>query len=176
MNKYKLLKSDYVKTPKWCAEDMIGWFNPVGKVLDPCRGENKVFWNILKCDWNEITEGSDFFENDNRYDWIIGNPPYSIFNKWLRHSYKIGKNIVYLLPTFKVWNPLSLARLYRDSGGIKHIRLYDAGKRIQTFRDSSFNTFIKITNETLCQKTRKRNPIRINMRDIKLQFSKHNMC
>lgn len=134
MNKYKLLKSDYVKTPKWCAEDMIGWFNPVGKVLDPCRGENKVFWNILKCDWNEITEGSDFFENDNRYDWIIGNPPYSIFNKWLRHSYKIGKNIVYLLPTFKVWNPLSLARLYRDSGGIKHIRLYDAGKRIEWSR------------------------------------------
>lgn len=133
--KYKLLKSDYVQTPIWCAEDMINYFKPNGKILDPCRGKNKVFYNLLNNpDWCEIEENVDFFDNKDNYDFIIGNPPYSIFNKWLRHSYKIGRNIIYLLPTFKVWNPLSLARLYRDSGGIKHIRLYDTGKRIEWSR------------------------------------------
>jgi hypothetical protein len=133
--KYKLLASDYVKTPEWCAKDMVGHFSPSGRILDPCRGENKVFYNILEnCDWCEINEGIDFFENKNQYDWVIGNPPYSIFNAWIRQSYKIGKNIVYLLPTFKVWNPLSLARLYRDRGGIRHIRLYDVGKKIEWSR------------------------------------------
>lgn len=133
--KYKLLPSDYVKTPKWCAQDMISYFNPKGEILDPCMGKNRVFYDILEnADWCEITDGVDFFENNKQYNWIIGNPPYSIFNRWLRHSYKISENIVYLLPTFKVWNPLSLARLYRDKGGIKHIRLYDVGKRIEWAR------------------------------------------
>lgn len=134
MKKYKLLESDYVQTPQWCAVDMIKFFNPTGKILDPCRGENKVFWKILKCDWNEITEDSDFFDNHNHYNWIIGNPPYSIFNVWIRHSYKLADNIVYLLPTFKVFNALSLMRLYRDVGGIKHIRVYDVGKQIEWSR------------------------------------------
>lgn len=138
-NKYNLLQSDYVKTPEWCAIDMINYFQPSGKILDPCRGENKVFYNNL-CnlslipDWCEITENVDFFENKKKYDWIIGNPPYSIFNKWIKYSYTIGEDIVYLLPTFKIYNALSLIRLYRDKGGIKHIRLYDTGKRIEWSR------------------------------------------
>lgn len=109
---------------------MITYFNPSGKILDPCRGENKVFWNILNCDWCEITQGKDFFACNQKYDWIIGNPPYSIFNPWIKHSYEIADNIVYLLPTFKVHNALSLMRLYRDKGHIKHIRMYDTGKDI----------------------------------------------
>jgi len=135
LKKYELLESDYVQTPEWCAKDMIDYFKPIGKILDPCRGKNKVFYNSLNnSDWCEITEGIDFFENNNQYDWIIGNPPYSIFNIWIKQSYKIGSNIVYLSPTFKIFNALSLMRLYRDKGGIKHIRVYDTGKDIEWSR------------------------------------------
>lgn len=135
MKNYELLESDYVRTPEWCAKDMIGYFKPSGKILDPCRGENKVFYNLLpNIDWCEITDGVDFFENKNSYDWVIGNPPYSIFNIWIKHSYEIGDNILYLLPTFKIFNALSLMRLYRDKGGIKHIRVYDTGKAIEWSR------------------------------------------
>lgn len=158
----QLLKSDYVKTPKWCANDMICFFKPEGKILDPCRGENKVFWNYLKCDWAEIEEGVDFYKINSRYDWIIGNPPYSIFNSWIRHSYEISKNIVYLLPTFKVYNALSLMRLYLKKGNIRHIRLYDTGKKIEWarsrpicavhfevgfFGDTSYSLYENIKNE-----------------------------
>lgn len=132
---YQLLESDYVKTPYWCAKDMIDFFQPEGIILDPCRGINKIFFdNLNNADWCEITEGIDFFENNKHYDWIIGNPPYSIFNKWIKHSYKIGENIVYLLPTFKIFNALSLMRLYRDKGHIRHIRVYDTGKKIEWSR------------------------------------------
>ena len=113
---------------------MVKHFNPTGSVIDPCRGENKVFHSILNCDFAEITEGIDFFDVTKKYDWIIGNPPYSIFNKWIKHSYKIGTNIVYLLPTFKVFNALSLMRLYANEGHIRHIRLYDTGKNIDWAR------------------------------------------
>jgi hypothetical protein len=128
--KYTLLKSDYVETPYWCAKDMIEFFKPKGIILDPCRGDNKIFYDILNdCDWCEIKEGKDFFEYR-----IIRNPPYSIFNRWIKHSYTIAKNIVYLLPTFKIYNPLSLMRLYRDRGGIVHLRFYDTGKDISWSR------------------------------------------
>ncbi len=130
----ELVDSDYVKTPEWCAIDMVDFFKPTGRILDPCRGENKVFHKILNCDFAEITEGIDFFKIEQNYDWIVGNPPYSIFNKWIKHSYKIGMNIVYLLPTFKAYNALSLVRLYLEKGHIKHIRLYDTGKAIDWSR------------------------------------------
>jgi hypothetical protein len=134
LKEYKLVESDYVKTPNWCAQDMIDFYKPQGKILDPCRGENKVFWNILECDWNEITQGKNFFENDSSYDWVIGNPPYSIFHLWMKHTYKLADNIVYLLPTFKVFNALGLVRMYKKNGWIKHIRVYDVGKRIEWSR------------------------------------------
>ena len=129
---YSLVESDYVQTPEWCAKDMIDFYLPVGRILDPCQGENKVFCNLLKgCDWCEITEGIDFFENNTVYDWIIGNPPYSIFYDWMKHSYELAANIVYLLPSFKVFNALGLIRMYKEFGWIKHIRIYDVGKRIE---------------------------------------------
>jgi hypothetical protein len=122
--------SDYIETPYFIAYDMVKFFKPIERILDPCRGKNKVFYNILRCNWCEILEGVDFFNYTNKVDWIIGNPPYSIFNKWIKHSYKISENIVYLLPLFKVFNPLSLIRLYRDTGHVKHIRFYDVDKKI----------------------------------------------
>ena len=129
-----LLNSDYVQTPEWCANDMVDFFKPEGIILDPCRGKNKVFHTILNCEWAEIIEGRNFFEITKKYDWIIGNPPYSIFNKWIKHSYSISKNIVYLLPTFKVYNALSLMRLYYKRGHVKHIRMYDTGNNIEWAR------------------------------------------
>jgi hypothetical protein len=130
-----LLESDYVQTPAWCAKDMIAWFNPQGRILDPCRGENQIFYELLNnADWCEILHGKDFFLNQYHYDWIIGNPPYSIFNPWMKHSYELADNIVYLLPTFKIFNAINLVRMYKKCGWIKHIRMYDVGKRIEWSR------------------------------------------
>lgn len=42
--KKDLVQSDYVLTPEWCAKDMINFFNPSGKILDPCAGLNKIFY------------------------------------------------------------------------------------------------------------------------------------
>lgn len=137
--KYNLVLSDYVITPEWCAQDIIEWFKPSGKILDPSAGLNKVFYNNLlvnntDVDYCEIQENIDFFKYTNEVDWIVGNPPYSIFDKWMKHSYTIADNIVYLLPTFKIFNALGLCRQYKLNGWIKHIRLYDVGKKIEWAR------------------------------------------
>ena len=120
----KLVPSDYVLTPEWCAKDIINHFNPKGKILDPCRGLNKVFHKLMpkNSQWCEIQEGKDFFNFTDKVDWIIGNPPYSIFHEWMKHSYSMADNIVYLVPTFKIFNALGLCRMYGENGRIKNIR------------------------------------------------------
>lgn len=134
----ELVESDYVLTPDWCAKDMISFFNPTGKILDPCKGLNGVFYENYPNDankkWCEIQLGKDFFSYNQEVDWIISNPPYSIFHDWMEHSYEISENIVYLLPTFKVFNALGLVRMYKRNGWIKHIRVYDVGKDIEWSR------------------------------------------
>ncbi len=127
----KLVESDYVLTPEWCAKDMIDFFNPQGLILDPCCGLNEVFINLLPSNsmYCEIQKGINFFDFNNKVDWIIGNPPYSIFKDWMIHSFEIADNIVYLLPMFKVFNALGLCRIYKQNGWIKHIRIYDTGRQ-----------------------------------------------
>ena len=128
-------KSDSIATPDWCAKDIVEWYQPSGEVLDPCSG-NGVFLKYLpqgsySC---EIEQGSNFFDWQKKVDWVVGNPPYSIFIDWLEHSYKIANNIVYLIPSHKLFNPLSCLRMLRDFGMIKHIRAYDVGRKIEWSR------------------------------------------
>ena len=58
---------------------------PEMRVLDPCRATGNFYNNLPPCkkEWAEITEGKDFFDFKDKVDLIIGNPPFSIWNKWL---------------------------------------------------------------------------------------------
>ena len=122
------LESDIVLTPDWAAKDIMEYFKPHGTILDPSRG-NGAFHQFMPngSPWCEVREGRDFFEWDERVDWIVGNPPYSIFRKWITHSFAIADNIVYLLPIQLVYNPILLLREIFEYGGIPHFRWYDVG-------------------------------------------------
>jgi hypothetical protein len=82
-------KNDVIHTPKKIASLMIEMcdIKEGQTVLDPCAGSNKVFYNNLPTrsinDYCEITEGIDFFNYNKPIDIIIGNPPYSLWDKWL---------------------------------------------------------------------------------------------
>jgi hypothetical protein len=73
---------------------------PTNKVLDPCRGDSIFYNNLPDCvkDWCEITENKDFFEYDEPVDVIIGNPPFSLWKRWLEHSVKLNpRKICYVM-------------------------------------------------------------------------------
>jgi len=112
---------DVVFTPLEVARAMVRHFPLSGKVLDPCRGDG-AFWNLIDgADYCEIQEGKDFFEYQAEVDWIIGNPPYSVYSEWLRHSMSISENIVYLIPINKAFNSSSMLKFTYDWGGIAEI-------------------------------------------------------
>jgi hypothetical protein len=93
---------DRVYTPESLAKKIVSYYNPYGKkCLDPCRGKG-AFYNAfqglgINSDWCEIDEGKDFFQYDEKVDWIITNFPWSLHRKCINHSMKISDNIVSLV-------------------------------------------------------------------------------
>ena len=125
------IESDIVYTPEHIAKEIIEWVNPTGFCLDPCMGDGAFFNNLPKPkDWCEIEKGKDFIDYNKKVDWIIGNPPYSIFKDFLRHSFEIADNVVYILPTNKVFQRLVIMDMIEKYGGIKGIKLYGAGSNV----------------------------------------------
>lgn len=122
--------NDEIYTPHWAAKDIVDHYKPFGKILEPCRGKG-VFTDLMPgCDWCEINDGKDFFDYDEKVDWIISNPPYSLIRKFVLHSFKISDNIVYLIPVWKAFNAIGLQNELRSYGGIKEIRWYGGGGKL----------------------------------------------
>lgn len=121
--------NDIIMTPLPIAKQIIDAFDIQGKVLDPFKGEG-AFYNQLSGDkeWCEITEGRDFFDYSDHVDWIISNPPYSIFDEVLTHSFEIADNIVYLVPLSKVVSSFKRVRAIEDYGGVPYIYIISASK------------------------------------------------
>lgn len=128
---YEPLKSDIVYTPESVAKEIIDWLQPKGKCLDPCFGDGAFHKYLPKgSDWCEVKKGRDFFDYDKKVDWIIGNPPYSIFEDWLDHSFEIAENVAYILPTNKVFQRQIIMRKINNWGGIKAVRVYGSGSMV----------------------------------------------
>lgn len=121
-------KSDIVYTPRWCAEDMVRFFSPSGIILEPCRGGG-AFLEFLppETHWCEIVDGKDFYQWQEPVDWLVSNPPYSQTREWLRHSYRIAENILYLIPFRNMTSGYGLLTELRQYGWLKHVRIYGTG-------------------------------------------------
>ena len=110
-------KNDVVFTPDWLAEKICSMFPIGGKVLEPCKGEG-AFTKYLpeNTEWCEITEGRNFYDYNEKVDWIVTNPPYSDFNRFLEHSFELADNIVLLVP---------IAKMMKSMGTLKQIFAYE---------------------------------------------------
>jgi hypothetical protein len=122
---------DVVYTPDDVARDVVQFFKPTGRILEPSAGDG-AFLRYLPpdTDWCEIEKGRDFFACHEHYDWIIGNPPFSIFFDWVSHSFEIADNVVYLIPLSKVYSSWRMAELIRDYGGVRSVFMLGTGRVI----------------------------------------------
>ena len=123
--------TDKVYTPDPIAKLIISKFNPTGKVLDAFRGKGAFYNNYpadVEKDWCEIDEGKDFFEYTDHVDWIITNPPYSIYDEVMEHSMEIADNIVYLVPLSKVVSSLGRIKKIFEFGGVPYVYIIGASR------------------------------------------------
>ena len=92
---------DTIYTPKPVALKMIEMcdLKPGETVLDPCYGAGVFYENFpdyVNKEFCEIALALDFFDFEDRVDCVIGNPPYSLWSKWLRHTIKITDKFCYI--------------------------------------------------------------------------------
>lgn len=126
-----VLPADIVYTPTYVSKHIIETLNPTGKILDPCKGDG-AFYKFLPegSEYCEIREGKDFFTYNKKVDWIIGNPPYSIFEDFLKKSFEIADNVSYLVPTNKIFQRQVIMEMINKYGGIKGMIIYGSGQLI----------------------------------------------
>lgn len=123
--------SDIVYTPDNISMKIINWLNPTGKCLDPCKGDG-AFLKYMPAgsDYCEIKEGKDFLKYNQKVDWVIGNPPYSIFEDFLRKGFEISDNVSYLIPTNKIFQRQIIMNMINRWGGVKSIIVFGSGQLI----------------------------------------------
>jgi hypothetical protein len=121
--------NDVVFTPDWLAKQICELFPIGGKVLEPCKGEG-VFLNYLPKDteWCEIVDGRNCYDYTKKVDWIVTNPPYSDFNRFLDHSFYLADNIVLLVPVAKMFKSMGTLRSIFSYGGFVSIHALPASK------------------------------------------------
>ena len=123
-------KKDIVYTPDWVARDMIEFFKPTGRILEPSSGDGAFLKYLPGADWCEIEKGRDFYAVTSRYDWIVGNPPYKQFYEFMLHSFSVARDTVFLLPADKPFNVALTTEMIFKNGGIVHARFYGDGRSI----------------------------------------------
>lgn len=121
-------KNDLVYTPEDIAIKIINHFSPKGKILDPSKGKGVFYNNYPKgCEkyWCEINEGKDFFNYQEKVDWIITNPPWSLMRQFLEKGYDISNNIVYLSTLTHFCTKKRLKIMKEKGFDIKEVLLID---------------------------------------------------
>ena len=85
------------------------------KVLDAGSGKNKVWYNNIpehcikyEC---EIEEGVDFLNIMDKFDWIIGNPPFHIGHKFFLKASELSVKGFAFLSNIQSFNSLTTKRL-----------------------------------------------------------------
>lgn len=122
--------SDSVMTPPNIAKLIVQKYQPSGFVLEPAKGTGNIYNELPSPkDWCEITEGRNFFNYNNKVDWIITNPPYSIYDLFLKHCFEISDNVVFLVPIAKAFKSLKIERMVDEYGGLKEIWLMGGGNK-----------------------------------------------
>jgi hypothetical protein len=121
---------DVVYTPDDVARAVVERFRPSGRILDPCKGDGAFMRYMPGAEWCEIREGRDFFGWTEPVDWIVSNPPYSIFADFLQHSFCVANNIVFLIPVNKAFNSDRMMREIWTWGGIQTVYVIGGGRAL----------------------------------------------
>lgn len=126
-----VLPADIVYTPDYVSKQIIDFLSPSGLCLDPCKGDGAFLKYMPEdSDYCELREDKDFFSYNKNVDWIIGNPPYSIFEDFLIKSFEISDNVSFLVPTNKVFQRQIIMEMINKYGGIKSMIIYGSGQLI----------------------------------------------
>jgi len=124
-------EQDIVYTPVPLAIDIIEHYQPEGIILDPSKGDGAFYNNFpedVNNDWCELSLGRNFFDYEDKCDWIITNPPWSMMRKFLIHGMELSDNIVYLTSVNHYTTKARLRDMHEHGFGIREFYCFDTPK------------------------------------------------
>lgn len=130
--------NDKVYTPEFIVDEVLAIFLPMitekQTVLEPFKGGG-AFYDKLpaeRTDWCEIDQGVDFLTYNKHVDWIITNPPYSIFKVILPKMLEVADNIVLVIPVNKLLSSMPrLMDIKRAGSNIKQVHYLGSGRQLK---------------------------------------------
>lgn len=163
--------SDKVYTPDHIVDEVMEIFNPqIGDeelILEPFKGGGAFYDKFpSRClkEYCEIDEGVDFMGYTKRVDWIITNPPYSIFKEILPHCLSLADEIVLVIPVNKILSSMPrLMDIVKSGHNIKHIHYLGSGRQLgfpfgfpvgAVHIQRGYHGFVEITYADRCYKAR----------------------
>ena len=113
--KNRKVANDKIYTPLPIAKRMIELCNiqPNDTVLDCSKGAGVFYDNLPECkkDWCEVdtdivgNDIKDYFDYNTNVDLVIGNPPYSLWDKWIEHTMKITNKFCFIFGVLNLTQP-----------------------------------------------------------------------
>lgn len=122
------VSNDVVMTPDSVAKKIVSHFNPKGKGLEPCSGTGNILNYLENAEWCEISKGRNFFDFNEKIDYIFTNPPWSQFRKFLKHSMEIADNIYFLITINHIFTKARLRDIEEKGFSIVEILMIDTPK------------------------------------------------
>lgn len=107
----------YTPLPVACRLIEMADIKPSDRVLDPSRGMGVFYDNLPPCvkDWCEITEGHDYFSYNQEVDVVIGNPPFSMWKRWIQHTVSLNPQKICFVMGCVNLTPLRF-KMFEDAG------------------------------------------------------------
>lgn len=119
------ISDDVVQTPLEMAGRLVRHFRPTGRILEPCCGQGHFLAHMPGASSCEIQRGEDFFDWNEKVDWIITNPPWSQIRPFLSHAMDVADEVVFLMTVNHVWTKARLRDIREKGFGLKEIVLVE---------------------------------------------------
>lgn len=123
--------SDVHFTDPRVSKFIVDFFRPKGRVLEPFKGGGAFYDHLPKgTHWAEVDDGVDFFSIEDKFDWIVTNPPFSNLTDIMEHCFEISKTTVLLVPMSKIYSSAPRMSLVKNVASIKRELYFGSGRKI----------------------------------------------
>ena len=75
--------------------------------------------------WCEIRRGRDFFAWQEPVTWVIGNPPWSDYRRFLAHALTLGQHVAFVSTLNHLWTKARRELVRRAGFGLERIIEFD---------------------------------------------------
>ena len=97
--------NDKIYTPPKVVDMMIDFcdYQPGQSVLEPARGKGAIYDKLSEPkDYCEIEDGKDFFDYNKKVELVLTNPPYSLIDKFLAHTYTLCDKFCFIIGCYSL--------------------------------------------------------------------------